>query len=649
MTTPQSTPPDAPHPKTSVILVVKGAGTQKPDETLAAFLNGFWPALKSLEPTATLRQRSDIFPDNFRSSPHVTEPHNHVSEITTPTRRIWIKESYWEQDLRVAGALTGLQREWKMASYAFGSVIYDLVFGWDSRKRNNSLLAFFATYVATYWLVLIWALNYSLDRSFLPVGSSLQQVGFLALIAFALALAASTPLALETRRLKAQNRFTRLPSIAYWVLIFLVAAFVLSPGRYLLGLLAMILVQLVLLGARRLLWPYRQLANSDSDTTDYHSYLGPDGKKRYGRRDLRVMLLSQIFYRYIVVLALPVTFPGLILTRLLTWMGVLGDLADAVEAGINLVFGGVLGDVATYAMDPTLAHQVRCAVESDLQFFHKHPEVEDIHVFAHSQGTPITFEVLFNHLAPEYRAKIKTYVTIGSVLSYYHQANPVLDPLYISRFPVRPYPDDFHSDFKWMNFWNLADPITEFYGLDEYNLLTGAPPLDPKVERHRCSPTNIKTRFTAQNHSEYWSNIKQVQRPFAKRVLGDLRPVEWAPDKLQPIPQSLYQFLLVLLWLLGVTALVVARAGLLWLWEQPLLAGLRYFVDDSGNIVKNLVSQLLPTFAPNLGTVFNWFTSSELGRIHAISVLVVVIAVAALIVISLLWGLGREVRQRLGA
>lgn len=636
-------------PNTSVILVVKGAGTQKPDETLAAFLNGFWPAIKTLEPTATLRQRSDIFPAGYLSSPHVTEPHNHVTEILTPTRRIWIKESYWEQDLRLAGALTGLQREWQMASYAFSSVIYDMVFGLDKRKRNTSLPAFFASYVATYWLVLIWALNYSLDRRFLPPGSSLQQVGFLAVIAFAIALAASTPLALQTHRMVVKNQFVRLPSMAYWVLIFLVAAFLLSPGHYLLGLLSLVLVQLVLLGVRRLLWPYRQIANSDSDSTDYYAFIDTNGIKQFGRKNLRATRISQIFYRFIVVLALPVTFPGLLLARLLTWTGVLGDLADKVEATINLVFGGVLGDVATYAMDPTLAHQVRCAVESDIQFFHNQPEVEDLHVFAHSQGTPITFEVLFTHLAPHYRAKIKTYVTIGSVLSYYHQANPVLDAVYIRRFPPTPYPDDFHPDFKWLNFWNLADPITEFYGLDEYNLITAAPPLDPSVERHRCSPVNIRTRFTAQNHSEYWSNLSKVQIPFAKRVLGDLRPEEWNPDTLRPISQRLYQFLLISLWLLGVGALVVLRNSLLSIWELPQLVGIQLFIEDSWNVIKNLVLQFLPTFAPSLNVLFDWLTSSDLGRVYAIIVLATLGIVLGLISFSLVWGLAREVRHRLGA
>ncbi|MEK6573661.1 MAG: hypothetical protein AABZ58_05035, partial [Chloroflexota bacterium] len=173
-----------------------------------------------------------------------------------------------------------------------------------------------------------------------------------------------------------------------------------------------------------------------------------------------------LIYRYIVVLTLPITFLGLTIARLLQWTRVLGGVGDEIEKALNRALSGVLGDVVTYAMDPAQAHRVRSVVEADLRFFHDRPDVSFIHVFAHSQGTPITFETLFNHLPDTYRRKIKTYATIGSVLSYYHQVNAVIDAFYIPRFPVYPYPK-FADGFKWMNFWNLAAPITEFYGLDE--------------------------------------------------------------------------------------------------------------------------------------------------------------------------------------
>jgi pimeloyl-ACP methyl ester carboxylesterase len=210
---------------------------------------------------------------------------------------------------------------------------------------------------------------------------------------------------------------------------------------------------------------------------------------------------------------------------------------------------GVLGDVVSYAMDPAQAHRVRSVIEAEIKFFHDCHEVSSLHVFAHSQGTPITFEVLFHHLPDAYRRKIRTYVTIGSVLSYVHQATACSTRSTWLVFPVEPYPD-FADEFKWINFWNLADPVTEFYGLDEYNLVVQAPvylqnaggsyvrasrPMILPLWRPsalRPAQTNIKTAATPANHSEYWENNRRVQGPFAKRVFGDLRPHEW--DREQP-------------------------------------------------------------------------------------------------------------------
>jgi hypothetical protein len=115
-----------------------------------------------------------------------------------------------------------------------------------------------------------------------------------------------------------------------------------------------------------------------------------------------------------------------------------------------------------------------------------------------------------------------------------------------------------------MNFWNLADPITEFYGLDEYNLVDKAPVLQldkqdkpilldaqtmlADTERDPASPVNIKTRATLQNHSEYWSNLDQVHIPFALRVLGLWRPQQWNPGRLKTVTFGLQHSTYVLLW-----------------------------------------------------------------------------------------------------
>ncbi|MFN8385885.1 MAG: hypothetical protein U0X92_05610 [Anaerolineales bacterium] len=141
---------------------------------------------------------------------------------------------------------------------------------------------------------------------------------------------------------------------------------------------------------------------------------------------------------------------------------------------------------------------------------------------------------LLHFLDEQYQDKI--YTAIGSVLSYYHQARGVLDSVYYERFPVSALKKHrFPRNFKWMNFWNFSDPITEFYGLDEYTTFQDAPPLDDEFVRTRTSPVNIRTRTSlSENHGEYWNNIEKFTLPFAKRVLAtkpaDMRPPEWAPD-----------------------------------------------------------------------------------------------------------------------
>ena len=634
-------------PHTSVILVVKGAGLQKSDDTLDVFLNGFWPAIKSLDPRATLRQRHDVFPSGYRSSPHDSGGHNHVAEIQSGDHRIWIKESYWETDLSGSSSLTALNREWHMATYAFGSAIHEIGFGLNTQSRHKSIGSYLASFTLMYWMVLVLPIWLSFKERFAPFDSTLSQLLWIVAISFAIALAVATPPALETRRLTKLGDITRLPAMANWVLFFLAAAFILNPANYLLGVGALVLVQLALLRARAIAWPFRQFANSDTDTKDYYSYLGADGQKRFARRDLPVMRISQLFYRYLVVLTLPIAFIGLTVARLLKWTRVLGGVGEALEGVLNMVLGSVLGDVVTYAMDLAQAHHVRCAVETDLRFFHDLPEVSDLHIFAHSQGTPITYEVLFHHLSDEYRRKIKTYMTIGSVLSYYHQTNPILDPVYIRRFPVRPYPV-FDKDFKWMNFWNLIDPITEFYGLDEYNILVEAPPLDPEIKRHPSSPTNIKTRATPENHSEYWGNIDSVQRPFAKRVLlGDLRPVEWAPEPLRSLPSWFsHQSLVLLLWAAWSTIFISFALGLNWIWQQSWLDGFRDLVRVGWLALEKEFANAFPDTAMIIQKVIGWFSTPSAARVYDTVVLITLEAVAALIVINLILSLVAEFRKR---
>jgi pimeloyl-ACP methyl ester carboxylesterase len=380
--------------------------------------------------------------------------------------------------------------------------------------------------------------------------------------------------------LEGGGRLEGLPSVGNLVMALLIITFVLNPANYVLWLLFVLVIEAALLLSRGIAWPYRKVSNSDSWSDHYYSVKGKvdprTGKLqifKWGNsnqppiltpsRSLRLFFV--LMYRYIVVISLPLSFVGFVIAQVLKWLPVLRGIGEGLDRALSVALSGFLGDVVTYATNPAQAHRVRQVVETDLKFFHDLPEVSHIHVFAHSQGTPITFEALFNHLPGTYRGKVKTYVTIGSVLSYYNQVNDVLDKSYIRRFPVRSYPTDFADGFKWMNFWNLADPITEFYGLDEYNLVEEAPvfvlkegekpkpiPLEvslSQTKRHPASPTNIKTRATIENHAEYWGNQDHVHVPLALRVLGVWRPQQWNPEKLKTLKLfGLRHYSYVLLW-----------------------------------------------------------------------------------------------------
>ena len=446
--------------------------------------------------------------------------------------------------------------------------------------------------------------------------------------------------------LEQQQPLAVLPGMAHWVFILLLAAILFDPGRYFLFLLVLALIQLALLRARAMAWPYRQIANSDTTTTNYHAARDAQGEMKIVRRDRQSVIFWQIFYRYLVVLGLPITFVALMAARLLRWTRVLEQVGITLEKSLSVILSGFLGDVVTYASDPAQAHRIQSVVETDIKFFLDRPEVSGLHVFAHSLGTPITFETIFQNLADQYRARIHTYVTIGSVLSYFNQVNPVMDPLYLPRFPVRPYPS-FNPRFKWMNFWNLADPITEFYGLDEYNLLLQAPDLvaqpggpPTRVQRDPASPTNIKTRATLQNHSEYWSNLDLVCKPFARRVLGDLRPPEWAPADVpaQPLPWLVgalarlfnlpFHFLYVYSWWAIWLIIFLAPLILLpWLWSQPpvqvFLAQIAQAVSGALLPLGGEAARLFPKQAEAFGefntTVLNGLTLLESTATHQLT------------------------------
>ncbi len=560
---------------TDVILVVKGAGKQTEDDHLNIFLRGFWPAVKQVDRNATSTQVTAGFED-YTPSPHNADgkAHKHVVEIRArhtfeemvgkrrvtkrTNRRIWLKEAYWEEEVLPSSALGNLSKEWRMASFIFANMFRNVVFSRNTKKLKEDRLegisrfrlwktpgvrvADYIGYYLSYFLLFLLVL--------LPFHGSLTEItglsGFTLVVVAGLIWAIAPTLEhsfgiywyLEEDR---KGIFKSLPGLPNWVLVALIFLLVSDPRSYIVLITILFGLQVALITARALLWNQRTYANSDVDIAEYYSYFenGDITRKRIGKVDewwLTRLPFTPLLYRYVIFLSLPVAFAGTLLVSLFRWTRFLGGLGESLDKFLNAMLVGYMDDVVNYAMDPAQANRVRSAVINDIVYFYNKPEVKRIHIVAHSQGTPITYETLFQFLDKKYQDKIYTYATIGSVLSYYHQGRGVLDPVYYERFPVSAsVKQNFPEQFKWMNFWNFSDPITEFYGLDEYSSFESAPPIDKEFERTRTSPTNIRTGTSlSENHGEYWNNIQKFTLPLAKRVLGELRPPEWKPDVERP-------------------------------------------------------------------------------------------------------------------
>lgn len=571
-----------PQEETDVILVVKGAGEQAEDDHLNIFLRGFWPAIKSLDKKATLTQLTSGFED-YPPSPHNSDgkAHKHVTEIRAShqfeekignevqarqtNRRLWLKESYWEGETLPSGALGNLSREWRMASFVFANMLRNAVFtrntNWLKDQRNSKNFAFqsgktpgtrawdyfgyYFSYLLLFVLVLLpfikilstvtW-FNNALKNILADEIFNLPGFNGLLFVFVTGAIWAIAP-ALEHSVMSYQyakyRKLKSLPVLPNWVLLALIFFLISEPLAYLRFVLILLALQTSLIVARGLLWKFRTYANSDVDIAEYYSY-EEDGRKLVGKVDevfLTRLFFTPLIYRYLIFITLPIGFIGTLLTSLLKWTKFLGGIGASLDKALNVMLVGYMDDVVNYAMDPAQSNRVRSAVINDIVYFYNKPGVKRIHVVAHSQGTPITYEALFHFLDKKYQDKIFTYTTIGSVLSYYHHARGVLDPVYYERFPVSVSTEqNFPKGFKWLNFWNFSDPITEFYGLDEYTYFEKAPPLDAKFARGIASPTNIRTKTSAENHGEYWNNLEKFTTPLAKRTMGELRPKEWDSD-----------------------------------------------------------------------------------------------------------------------
>lgn len=563
---------------TDVILIVKGAGKQAEDDHLNIFLRGFWPAVKQVDRNATSTQVSAGFED-YTPSPHNADGkvHKHVVEIRArhtfeekvgnrkvtkkTNRRIWLKEAYWEEEVLSSSALGNLSKEWRMASFIFANMFRNIVFSRNTKKlkedrtgegigfsrfqmwrtpgvRLSDHIGYYLSYFLLFLLVLL-PFNNSL-----PTIAGLSGVTLVIVTGLIWALAPTFEHSAGIYWYLEEDRkgiFKSLPGLPSWVLLALIFLLVSDPFAYVRLLLVLFGLQIAAIAARSLLWNGRTYANSDVDIAEYYSYYENNDvtRKRVGKVDERWLTrlpFTPLLYRYVIFLSLPVAFAGTLLASLFRWTRFLGGIGESLDKFLNAMLVGYMDDVVNYAMDPAQANRVRSAVINDIVYFYNKPEVKRIHVVAHSQGTPITYETLFHYLDKKYQDKIYTYTTIGSVLSYYHQGRGVLDPVYYERFPVSSTVEqNFPKDFKWMNFWNFSDPITEFYGLDEYSDFEKAPPIDKEYERTRTSPTNIRTHTSlSENHGEYWNNIQKFTLPLAKRVLGELRPPEWKPDVERP-------------------------------------------------------------------------------------------------------------------
>ncbi len=581
--------------ETDVILVIKGAGSQELDSTLDTFLGGFIPAMRQYDPEANIRigrESTMLKEHDYKSFYKEKEKFDQkVVEITSHKagRRIWIKEAYWEPLIKESGPLTALLREWGLAAFSVRKLLEDFWFPWYDGKRydkngkltrnlnatKNTARGYWLYFFCAYLLVLaflgltgvwgetplesglgieraccaaftqpqIWWQSIVNMLSWIP--PTLRQLG---LGALAVAAVAALGPAVQSARRKKEDR--RMPGLGNWVLVALGAAMLLQPGSYLVLLLLYFLLGVgLILAARRLAWRWRPTWYTDTPVT-YET--NPQLTSLYlDRRLSRLARLTQLVYRLYVALAVPAAVLILLLAKLFRVLNLFTPQGVKIDEAISGFVMRFLGDVTTYAMEPAQAAAVQSLVEYDINTFAKltgkgdakTQVVDRIHLYAHSQGTPITFEV-YLRLDDEVRQKVRTLLTIGSVLNLHNQVNQVLDEHSWDRFPPkRGYPAEnkLNSKFKWFNFWNFTDPITQFTGLEAYRYASpkksNAGQIlyqrdgTPKKKFHKASPFSIKTRESLlKNHAEYWTNVKEIHYPFIKHIFNQ-DPKIWLPDE----------------------------------------------------------------------------------------------------------------------
>jgi len=636
---------------TDFILVVKGAGVHKIDQTLHMFFQGFYPAVRKLERQGIVEdvkvrmgRESHIFKD-FYYTPFYEDQNQKIVEITltepkngntegesedkNTTRRIWIKEAYWEPHLDPPGSLKALFGEWNLTSFSLRKLFEDFFFPWhkgdgiyedgEPRSKNkwkNSYFGYFLYYFLAYASVLgfigmvgLWGASplqplFSITRKFLS-STPYQSNGIVILLGVALIMAFASAVRSKQVKSKPEGNRKKMPGLGSWLLWALVAAMIFQPLNYLaLWLTYFLLVVLPVILARKFAWGVRPDWYSDTPV----KYFVNEGEKYLDFRFSRLEKITQLLYRFFVVTGLPVALAVLLVSKLFLILNLFGDAGTKIETAINSAVNLILGDVTAYALDPAQAASVQNVIEEEIKTFadlslkgdESSTVVDSIHVFAHSQGTPITYEVLYHLLEEEYRKRIRSYLTIGSVLNLHNQTNEVLDKIYWDRFPpVKEEYEKFTRGFKWFNFWNFTDPITQFTGLDAFRQAEIWIKNDGKINRYtndntprkdfaNGSPFSIKSKESiSRNHSEYWTNVDEIQYPFVKHILrlnDQWLPDEWAsPDILEKMKDSTgkkwnenlidakaykrkyrnHRWLVFALWL-GLTAVLLVAGTLIW-------------------------------------------------------------------------------------
>jgi hypothetical protein len=580
--------------QTDVVLVVKGAGGQKKDVHFRTFLDGFLKAVRKYDPFAEvlIGPETKILADcdynpYFKEFEQevaeiIVQPHSETGDDPLPRRRIWVKEAYWEPRLTPPGSLNSLLREWRLTSYALIKLLELFFFPWREGKRHDAdgsqtkdlnahrhtLRGYFLYYfIATLLVLGMVGLTGLLGQPLLNIAptigrgesgllSAMSPPAVQALVLLAIAVVTAAVPALQAVRHRKTQRDTgqlpTMPALPGWMLAALILAFIFQPAAYLTWLLAYgVLVLGSNLLARSLAWRFRADWYTDAPLIDYFE-IEPD-HEYFDQQRNRLALGTQLIYRAFVVASLPLAIVLLLLSKLARVLNLFGDLGTRIETQLNTLIVQSLGDVTSYALDPVQAAQVQNVLIYDVETFSNFDPVSRLHIFAHSQGTPISFEVLFHMLEPEQVKKVDTLITIGSVLNLHHLVNEALDETFWHRFPPEAYPD-LNRSFKWFNFWNFTDPITQFTGLEAYRQdklmrykdksksetfgkMRTYEDLRPRLDYDTGSPFSIKTRDSLRaNHGEYWRNIDTVQYPFLERILrqgsGVWLPDNWASDSI---------------------------------------------------------------------------------------------------------------------